>query len=186
MPAFAAFAEYRDLGSERSLNQVRIKLGKSQDLMERWSSRWSWVERAKAYDAHIDAIKLAAREQAQAKQAAKIMSADEVKQGLTRIAEFDIGELLDERGSFDVVSAKSRGLTKQIKSLKFDKDTGGIVALEAYSAHEGYRDMGKAHAIFVEKIESKVTTETINPVERAGKSVNMIEEWKARKLQKAS
>lgn len=186
MPAFAAFAEYRDLGADRGLSAVQQKVGKCARLIARWSSKWNWVERAKAYDARIDALKLAAREQSQAKQAARIMTADEVKQGLTRIAELDIAEVFEADGSFDLASAKARGVSKNIKALSFDKDTGRVVKVEAYSAHEGLRDMGKTHAIFIEKTESKVTTESANPVERAGKSVNMIEEWKARKLQKAS
>ena len=37
--AFQAFAEYRDMGAERSLAKVAQKLGKSKPLMERWSSR---------------------------------------------------------------------------------------------------------------------------------------------------
>lgn len=158
MPAFAAFAAYRDFGTERSLGQVQQKVNKSYRLMARWSSQWNWVERAKAYDAHIDSIRLAAREQSSAKHAAKIMSADEVKQGLTQIAEFDIAEVFEPDGTFNLQSAKSRGATKKIKSLSFDKDTGKVTKIEAYSAHEGYRDMGKTHAIFVDKSETEDKT----------------------------
>lgn len=153
MPAFAAFAEYRDLGSERSLEQVRQKVGKSLALMERWSTKWKWVSRAQQFDAHIDSIKLVAREQSSIKQASKIMSADEVKQGLTKIAEADIAEIFEPDGSFDIKSAQKRGVSKLIKTLNFDKDTGKVIKVEMYSAHEGHRDMGKTHAIFVDKSE---------------------------------
>lgn len=57
--AFAAFVEYRELGVQRSLEAVRLKVGKCKALMERWSSRHSWVERVTAYDA--DRNKKAAR-----------------------------------------------------------------------------------------------------------------------------
>lgn len=158
MPAYAAFAEYRDLGPERSLDQVGKRLGKSQALMERWSSLNSWVSRAKEFDSHLDSIRVAAREQSVAKQARKIMTADEVKEGLTRIAEADIAEVFENDGTFNLVKAKERGVSKLIKSLNFDKDTGKIVKIETYSAHEGYRDMGKTHAIFVDKSETEDKT----------------------------
>jgi CRP-like cAMP-binding protein len=52
-PAYEAFLAYRDLGSGRSLAKVGAGLGKSEALMERWSSRWGWVERARAYDVEV-------------------------------------------------------------------------------------------------------------------------------------
>ena len=42
--AFEAFSIYRDMGSSRSTAKVGRKLGKSKNLMDRWSSRWEWVE----------------------------------------------------------------------------------------------------------------------------------------------
>ena len=48
--AFEAFAIYKDMGANRSIQMVGQKLGKSRVLIERWSSRWNWVERARAYD----------------------------------------------------------------------------------------------------------------------------------------
>ena len=52
--AFEAFSHYRDLGSERSLVKVGQKLGKSQTLIERWSSNWNWVNRVNAWDDELD------------------------------------------------------------------------------------------------------------------------------------
>lgn len=148
MTAYAAFTEYRDMGSERSLDAVRRKLGKSQALMERWSSRWQWVERAKAYDMHLDAIRVAAREQAVAKQARRIMTADEVKAELTDIAEAAWREFVDVKMSEDgeVLSAHLK-LGDKIKSLEL---------------------MGKYHKLFPTKIEisSKEVDETIEQAAR--------------------
>ena len=61
-PAYEAARLYFDLGAQRSLEQVRQKLGKSKDLMERWSARWAWVDRAAAWDAMLRSRELAARE----------------------------------------------------------------------------------------------------------------------------
>ena len=44
----------RDMGAERSLAKVAQKLGKSKALMERWSVRWQWGQRAEAWDAEFD------------------------------------------------------------------------------------------------------------------------------------
>ncbi|PFP29391.1 hypothetical protein COJ96_10835 [Bacillus sp. AFS073361] len=52
--AFEAFKVYRDMGMDRSLAKVGEKLGKSTTLMERWSSKYEWVERSQAYDDDID------------------------------------------------------------------------------------------------------------------------------------
>ena len=51
--AFTAFRAYLDLGLQRSLAAVGRQLGKSKAMMERWSSRWSWVARVEAYTDHM-------------------------------------------------------------------------------------------------------------------------------------
>jgi hypothetical protein len=51
--AYAALVVYAEMGAERSTAKVAQKLGKSIALMNRWSSQHRWVERARAYDAHL-------------------------------------------------------------------------------------------------------------------------------------
>lgn len=53
--AFEAFRVYRDMGTSRSTRAVAHSLGKSAQLITRWSSTHHWVERARAYDNHRDA-----------------------------------------------------------------------------------------------------------------------------------
>ena len=60
--AFAAFCVYRDQGSRRSLAAVGQSVAKSTTLMARWSSQWSWVERAATWDAE-NGLKIAAAQQ---------------------------------------------------------------------------------------------------------------------------
>ncbi len=51
--AFGAFLLYRDMPpNERSLVRVGSDYGRHRTLIEGWSSRWFWVERARAYAAH--------------------------------------------------------------------------------------------------------------------------------------
>ena len=54
--AYDAFCCYRDLDATRSGAIVAKALGKSETLIERWSARWGWVERAHAWDDHAAAI----------------------------------------------------------------------------------------------------------------------------------
>src|SRR4051794_27080326 len=53
--AYAAFLAYRDAGRRRSIAAVGQGVGKSGALLERWSSRWHWVERSLAWDNHLRA-----------------------------------------------------------------------------------------------------------------------------------
>ena len=51
--AYAAFCIYRDLGVDRSYEQVQKKCGKSARLIARWGSKYNWVARCQAYDDHL-------------------------------------------------------------------------------------------------------------------------------------
>lgn len=52
--AWEGFVSYRDMGPERSLSKVARQLSKSKQLLQRWSSRWLWVMRVRAWDDHMD------------------------------------------------------------------------------------------------------------------------------------
>ena len=52
--AWEAFELYCTMGpGARSNANVGRTLGKSKALADRWSSKWGWVERARAYDMHM-------------------------------------------------------------------------------------------------------------------------------------
>src|SRR3954465_14619181 len=52
--AFRAFKTYRDAGPDRSFRKVAQKLGKSVTQLTRWSQRFNWTERLKAWAKHIE------------------------------------------------------------------------------------------------------------------------------------
>lgn len=62
--AYEAFLAYRDMGANRSVAKVAQKCGKNKSLMDRWSSRWEWVERCRCWDNQLqkEAKKTAAAE----------------------------------------------------------------------------------------------------------------------------
>src|SRR4051812_30958499 len=68
--AFAAASAYFALGPKRSIEAVARECTKGASLLRRWSSRFGWVERAAAHDAHTRSIWRAAREAALARAAA--------------------------------------------------------------------------------------------------------------------
>lgn len=67
--AYAAFCVYRDLGPERSLDNVRKKLAEngkkiSIKFLGRWSSKYNWVARCQAYDDYLERRKREEKEKA--------------------------------------------------------------------------------------------------------------------------
>jgi hypothetical protein len=61
---YASFEVYRDLPvSERSISRVAQLLGCSEKLLEKWSSRFYWVERITAWKRHLDEVELGRRQQ---------------------------------------------------------------------------------------------------------------------------
>lgn len=55
--AFEAFAFYRDMGAARNLEAVAKQVDKNLSLVRRWSADYSWVTRARTWDAEQDRIK---------------------------------------------------------------------------------------------------------------------------------
>jgi len=98
---------------------------------------------------HIAELRAEAEKQA----TGKILSATEVLVGLSAIAEGDIADVLGELAPGWLIKAKEKGLTRLIKTVNFDKDTGNLTKLELYSAKDARVDLGKYHKLFVDKFE---------------------------------
>jgi hypothetical protein len=60
--AFEAFKLYRDMGESRSVIKVGQECDKNRTLIGRWSSEFDWVDRAQAYDDHLDKLVLREKE----------------------------------------------------------------------------------------------------------------------------
>lgn len=92
------------------------------------------------------------RQEAEKKASGKILSATETLVGLTRIALADIAEVFESDGTFDLQKAKTRNVSRLIKSISFDKDTGLMTRIELHNAHGAHVDLGKYHGLFPTKI----------------------------------
>ncbi len=71
--AYEAFSVYYKAGLKRSVRETGKAIGKSRSMVERWSRRWNWVDRAREYDnslarveyqATVDSIKKMNKQQA--------------------------------------------------------------------------------------------------------------------------
>lgn len=85
-----------------------------------------------------------------------ILSANRVLAGLSAIADIDVGDVFEDDGSFSLAKAKERGITRLIKSLAYDKDTGRITKVELHSAHEALRDLGKHFGLFPNNLKLSI------------------------------
>ena len=81
--AYQAFDCYLNQGDGRSLRRVAQELSKSDTLIKRWSSRWSWQERVRLYTNELRRQEFSAEQKA-------------IKQMRQRQAK--IAELMQEKG----------------------------------------------------------------------------------------
>lgn len=130
--AYEAFCIYRDLGINRSIAKVGKVLGKSQALLEGWSSKHGWVERAAQWDSEqdrvarqqqLDEIKKMRKRHAtlagdmlmKAAAALKELPEDEIKatdisrmvdvaSKLERLSRGDVGDVIEERDGGEAIN----------------------------------------------------------------------------------
>lgn len=103
LKAYTAFEVYLRLGAARTLERVRSEIGKgsvpaaavpSQRWIEEWSSRWRWVERARAWDEHEAHLRSQARER-------KVIEAEErIKDLSPEVVEL-LFEIASNEGALD-------------------------------------------------------------------------------------
>ena len=84
------------------------------------------------------------------------MTADEVLHRLAEHGRGDIGEMMTEAGTLDLAKAKAEGKTRLIKSVT-ESDKG--LRVEMYDAQAALVQLGRAHGLFTDKLESTVKAE---------------------------
>ena len=145
---YEAFCAYRDLGIERSLRTVGITLGKSEGLMERWSSKNHWVDRAAAWDDEQERIEreIAQKEQAKAiremrKKHANLASAMLVKaaKALKKIPDDEI-KAGDMTRMVDVASKLERISLGDVGEVVEERDGGAATPAVTFYMPSNGRD----------------------------------------------
>jgi hypothetical protein len=120
------------------------------------------------------------RSKAEAQAADHILSATEVLSGLTRFAKADVADLFPENEWMQ--EAKQRGVSRLIKSINFDKDTGKLTKLELHNAHGAHVDLGKYHKLFTDRLEIVKPTEAAREAFQAILAETGIDEDRARQI----
>jgi hypothetical protein len=121
--AWEAFVLYRDMGVERSIRLVAQQLGKSEGLLQGWSSKHEWVRRAAYWDNEQDRV----RREAQ----------------LEEIAEMSRRQATQAQAGQTVMMQPFLALIEKIRSQQLDLSAMGqddLYAL-ALQASLGYRRM---------------------------------------------
>jgi len=105
--AYEAFCCYRDFGVSRSVRGVAQKLNKSDTIIGRWSTLHNWVERATAYDDHIEALERGAVEKERIK----------LKRQRIKILTFYQSKLVEGMKDLDPSSASWKDITAGLQMI---------------------------------------------------------------------
>ncbi len=124
--AFEAFDLYLKMGEDRSLRKVAQELGKSNTLISRWSSAWSWQARVRDYDNEIKRVEFAElQKQAKAMRKRQAQTAMLLqKKAVQALDKLDISELAPK----DILSFISKGAQLEREVLA---ESEGILAHES-------------------------------------------------------
>jgi hypothetical protein len=127
--AFEAFGLYRDLGPQRSLAKVRQELGKSRGLLERWSSRHAWVQRAALWDGRADRLRRERDEVERAERRREMLERHaHVGVAMTKLAAARLEDL--EPGSLRAADAARLGETGARLERSARGELGALVSAE--------------------------------------------------------
>jgi len=131
-PAWQAFTTYLDLGGERSLPRVAKRCAKSLPLMKRWSAKYTWADRAKAYDSELARLKQTAEQKAIAKATEKAaykreITAQRVLEETANVAFIRVTDVIKWEGEEGLVDAADLpdDVAAAIESVEITTDENG-------------------------------------------------------------
>ena len=155
LTAYEAFCVYRDMPTgERSQKGLLKLLGKSPSYIyniERWSSRFNWVERTKAYYDYLD------------KQAQQVQEDKLVRRRLEqKEAEYKSAQALHRVGHKVLVEVESKEAISKVDETLY-KPTELITAAKA--ALEQHKKLGRSALGMAEETTRLETEDTTPPIE---------------------
>jgi hypothetical protein len=139
--AYLWFCEYRDMGVSRSVAKVQEKWGKKISINRLYclSSKYNWVERAEAYDDHMDKLRRAENEEAIRKMSERhagmaVLIQQKLMQKLQNytideISSADVARLFDVAVKIERLSRGGSTAIEEIQgsvTLKIGKEFDGI------------------------------------------------------------
>lgn len=151
--AFEGFVAYRDMGITRSIREVAEKLGKSRALLERWSSKYNWVERAKVFDGDMDRKAILENEKQRREMVKRHANLSSMFQSklVTRLNKFDPNELsANDMIKWFEVSVKierlSRGESTDISEVTHSGEVKETREYNIFQRVDQYADLYKKMA----------------------------------------
>lgn len=155
--AFDAFRAYRDMKpAKRSQARVAKELSKSKPLMGRWSSRWKWVRRARAWDG----------EQDRRKRMAQLVEVEKMGRRHAQQAQ-TFGRVLIEPAIALMEKLKDEKTTREFRAALAKMAPDELIALARASAGS-YPSLMRAERLArgesTENIEGRVAIETVRAV----------------------
>lgn len=148
--AYAAFAIYRDAGVfERSIKLVQEQIGlKTPRHLQKLSVRFSWVERATAYDSYLDAKNRVENEADHSEQ----LEAFRAEQLKSSRRSFEIAGLMYDVAEEELKRVRTRQIAKKRgdEGVEMPKGLASLVRAAAFVATAG--SQAKANALGVEKL----------------------------------
>jgi len=185
---YQRFTFFRLQGSKRSIESTWASEAKHSEAKRpnsRWYEivkLWNWWKRAEEWDKYLSDQVSA---QAEAEWQSRIMGATEVLAGLSDISHGDLADLMeittagftlqlliDDGHGNKIINPKTK-LIKKIKQKvitflakkESDEDREIIeTEIELYSAHDALRDLGKYHALFINRTDITSDGEKINVI----------------------
>lgn len=98
--AYHRFSLYLNLGADRTQRAVRERLGKSkvyEHQLQKWSSKYSWVDRAAAYDEHLVLKSLKNKEEILDKGKSRLLGMmDKALDEMEGVLDLDHNDVIDE------------------------------------------------------------------------------------------
>lgn len=114
MKAFQAFRMYRDMGPNRTIENVRVSMGKSKNYsvqLWNWSRHNKWVERSKLYDDWVDSLDRQEKEMSRPRWEALRQHALTENIELVKKLRGRVEEMLDHPLTKERVESRSNGRT---------------------------------------------------------------------------
>jgi hypothetical protein len=134
--AYQAARQYFEMRASRSLAEVSRKLGKHLHHIERWSKEWSWVDRARAYDEHLDKEEQDAIDKVAREQAAKWLR----RQGELAEQKFLTGEKIIDKVNkmlnFPLVSSTTKDGKTTLEPVRWNMKDAAAMSAAGYKLQE--------------------------------------------------
>ena len=121
--AYHRFSIYLKLGQKRSLEKVRQELGKTtayKRQLELWSSKYSWVDRCRAYDEHLVLKSLKNKEQILDRGMARLLN-------MMDKALDELESILDSSDVIPVGQNQTQIITQKLKGIDIVLNRIGLV-----------------------------------------------------------